>query len=74
MKIKFSIFCVQGIFPGDYKVVSDGDLCMSFMEPEHNYAASTGTNSRNGKLFMLFQNCKFENNKLGGGSLRHFFN
>jgi len=37
-------FC-EGIFPGDYRVVSDADVCISFMKPEFNYNASKGTNS-----------------------------
>ena len=40
-------FC-EGIFPGDYKVVDQKDICISFMHPEHNYNASKGHNSRPG--------------------------
>ena len=40
-------FC-EGIFPGDYHVVDQKDICISFMHPEHNYNASKGHNSRPG--------------------------
>lgn len=38
-------FC-ENIFPGDYKVAEEGDVCISFFHPEHNYNASHGNNSR----------------------------
>lgn len=38
-------FC-EGIFQGDYQVVDQKDICISFMNPEHNYNASKGHNSR----------------------------
>jgi len=36
----------KNIFPGDYKVAEEGDVCISFFHPEHNYNASHGNNSR----------------------------
>ncbi|CAG5098565.1 Oidioi.mRNA.OKI2018_I69.XSR.g15781.t1.cds [Oikopleura dioica] len=39
-------FC-EGIFKNDYEVVGSKDLCISFLEPSHNYNASHGENSRN---------------------------
>ncbi|CBY10018.1 unnamed protein product [Oikopleura dioica] len=39
-------FC-EGIFKDDYKVIKHSDVCISFLEPAHNYNASHGENSRN---------------------------